>query len=141
MFPCKKETDMPDEQTCGKGLAENSVLPAKVSELIDALAENLDLHLTTLDLTDENSKREDDVYRMLVREYSGVAARLEKTAKRMAGFRDLPMGRHDAEAIRDLKHFEAFKHFVTVEEELLHLLQMRVEQDREVLIEMGKVAG
>jgi hypothetical protein len=56
---------MRDEPTCGKGLAENASLPAKIRELIDALAENLDLHLTALDLRDENSKKEDDVYRKL----------------------------------------------------------------------------
>ncbi len=132
---------MADEPTCGKGLAEHSVLPAKISELIDALAENLDLHLTTLDMNDENSKKEDDVYRMLVREYSAIAARLEKTAGRMAGFRDLAMGRHNAEAMQDPKLHEAFKHYVTIEEELLQLLEMRVDQDRKMLIEMAKATG
>ncbi len=58
----------------------------------------------------------------------------------MAGYRDLPMGRHDAEALQDPK-LEAFKHFVEIEEELMHLLEMRVDQDRKVLIEMGKAAG
>lgn len=132
---------MPDEPTCGKGLAEHSVLPAKISELLDALAENLDLHLTTLDLSDENSKKEDDVYRMLVKEYSMSAAHLAKTARRMAGFGSLPMGRHDAKAMQDPKFFEAFKHFVKIEEELLQLLEMRVDQDRKMLTGMGKAAG
>ncbi len=30
-----------DQQTCGKGLAENSILPAKLGELISAMAANL----------------------------------------------------------------------------------------------------
>ena len=39
------------------GLAEHSVLPAKLGELITYLAENLELHVKTLDLADENSGR------------------------------------------------------------------------------------
>ena len=35
----------PDQPTCGKGLAENSILPAKLSELIAAMVENLEAHM------------------------------------------------------------------------------------------------
>jgi hypothetical protein len=132
---------MSEERTCGQGLAEHAAVPAKAGELIDALAENLDLHLSTLDLSDERSRNEDDVYRMLVREYSRIAAHLAKTAQRMAGFRDLPMGKHDADTMGDPKLRDAFEHFVTIEEELLHLLEARVARDRSMLSRMGKAAG
>jgi hypothetical protein len=64
-----------------------------------------------------------------------------KSAGYRNNFRDLPMGRHHAEALQDPKLFEAFKHFVMVEEELLHLLEMRVDKERKMLIEMGKAAA
>jgi len=41
---------MKNQQTCGPGLAEHSVLPAKVGELIASLAEILELHMKALDL-------------------------------------------------------------------------------------------
>lgn len=52
----------PEQPTCGKGLAENSVLPAKLGELISAIAENLEAHMQALDRTDQNSRREYDAY-------------------------------------------------------------------------------
>ena len=41
---------MKNEPTCGQGLAEHSVLPAKVGELIASLAEILEFHTKALDL-------------------------------------------------------------------------------------------
>jgi hypothetical protein len=90
---------MKNEPTCGQGLAERSVLPAKVGGVISSLAEILELHMKALDLTDENAKKEHDAYRQLTREYQKTATQLQATAQRMAGYRDLPMGGHDQKAM------------------------------------------
>lgn len=55
-----------DQQTCEKGLAENSVLPAKVGELMSAMAGNLEAHGKGLDLTDPSSQAEEDVDHQLL---------------------------------------------------------------------------
>lgn len=124
---------MDDQPTCGKGLAEHSALPAKLAELEDALAENLEAHQMTLDLSDGNSRKELDAYVTLAREHRAIAAQLRQTAEHMAGYRDLPMGRHDERAFADPKHFDAFERFVRAEEELLAQLQAAVERDRRML--------
>jgi hypothetical protein len=124
---------MDDQPTCGKGLAEHSALPAKLAELEDALAENLELHQGTLDLSDEHARRELDAYVRLAREHRSIAARLRETARHMADYRDLPMGRHDERALADSKLFAAFENFVKVEEELLTQLDAAVERDRQML--------
>lgn len=128
---------MDEEPTCGKGLAEHSALPAKMGELIATLAENLELHMRALDLTDESARQEHDAYQDLATSYRRIAADLQATAARMAGYRDLPMGRHDEEAMSGPQVGEAFAGFVSRAQELLELLQRRVEQDREMLAEMG----
>jgi hypothetical protein len=124
---------MDDQPTCGKGLAEHSALPAKLAELEDALAENLEAHQKTLDVSDGNSRRELDAYQRLAREHRAIAAQLRETAGHMAGYRDLPMGRHDERAFADPKLFEAFEKFVRVEDELLTQLQTALERDRQML--------
>jgi hypothetical protein len=128
---------MDDQPTCGQGLAEHSALPAKVAELEDALAENLETHQKTLDLSDGNSRKELDAYVRLAREHRGIAAQLRETARHMAGYRDLPMARHDERAFADPTLLEAFEKFVKVEEELLALLQAAVERDRQMLAAFG----
>jgi hypothetical protein len=127
---------MNDEPTCAKGLAEHSALPAKLGELVGALAENLELHQKTLDLTDANAVKEHDAYVKLAREHRSIATQLQTTAAHMAGYRDLPMGRHDERAMADPKLLDAFTRFVRTEEELLALLQKSVERDQAMLGEM-----
>jgi hypothetical protein len=126
-----------DQQTCGKGLAENSVLPAKLGELISAMAENLDVHRKALDLTDPNSQTEYDVYEKLLKDLRQIAAQLSVTADQMAGYRDLPMGRHDQKAMAHPRVGDAFQKFVQHKRELLDLLEQTGERDRKLLEMMG----
>lgn len=100
------------------------------------MAENLELHMKALDLNDENAKREHDAYRRLAKEHRQTAGELDATAREMAGYRDLPMSRHDAKAMSDPKLFEAFERLVSVEQELLWLLQERIARDQKMLVEM-----
>jgi DNA repair exonuclease SbcCD ATPase subunit len=123
----------PEQQTCGKGLAENSVLPAKLGELIAAMAENLEAHMRALDLTDVNSKQEYEAYKDLVREEREIASQLAATAQEMARYRDLPMGRHDAKAMSHTRVREAFEKFVQRKKELLSLLDQTAERDNQLL--------
>src|SRR6202165_1864489 len=59
----RKETNMSEQPTCGKGLAEHSAFPARFGDLLAAMAENLEVHLSTLDPTDEATEAERHAYR------------------------------------------------------------------------------
>ena len=122
-----------DVPTCGKGLAEHSAIPAKLSELIAALAENLEAHQPTLDLTDERSRQELDAYVKLSRAHRAIAAQLREAAEQMAGYRDLPMGRHDERALAGRSVIDAFGNLVRVERELVALLHASVAQHEALL--------
>jgi hypothetical protein len=124
--------------TCGQGLAENSVLPAKLGELTDSMAEILEIHVGALDLRDNDSRREHEAYRELAQEHRKTAAALRETARRMAGYRDLPMGAHDMGVMSSPRAVAAFENFVKLEEELAALLRRRLESDRAMLAEMGR---
>ena len=125
------EHDMP---TCGKGLAANSALPARLSELMLARADVFERHMQALDLTDPNSQKEHDAYASLEHEHREIGRALERVAHEMAGCRDLPMGRHDMAVMTDPKgQAEAFRRFVAVERELLELLRAKLEQEEAML--------
>lgn len=128
---------MDEQQTCGKGLAENSALPAKLGELISAMAENLEAHRKALDLTDQNSRAEYEAYEKLLKELRQIAAQLSVTASEMAGYHDLPMGRHDEQAMTHPRVREAFENFVRHKQELLELLEQTEERDHKLLRAMG----
>ena len=125
--------DTPEQPTCGKGLAENSILPARLGQVLGAMAENLSVHMKALDLTDQNSRAEYDAYEGLVKEFQQIAARLDATAKQMAGYRDLPMGRHDQTAMTHPRVHAIFEAFVKQKRELLALLEKTTERDDQLL--------
>lgn len=132
---------MEDQRTCGKGLAEHAALPAVLGDVMASVARVLEVHTRALDLTDENSKKEHDAYARLMRDHRAIAAELTATAQRMAGYRDLPMGRHDEASLATPEAFEAFETFVRLEHELVEHLKHRLERDRTMLREMGDAHG
>jgi hypothetical protein len=127
---------MADPPTCGQGLAAHSSLPAKLGELTEAVAGILEVHTGALDLGDERSRREREVYLRLVEQHRRTAAGLAATGRDMAAQRDLPMGAHDPTVMSSPEAVEVFERFVTAERELLELLQERLGQDREMLAGM-----
>jgi hypothetical protein len=127
---------MDDQQTCGRGLAENSVLPAQLAGVIEAMADNLRVHLGALELDDEPAREEHAVYLRLAEEQRQAAGRLRAIAGEMAAARDLPMGRHDLQTLSSPEVADAFRHFVSAKQELAATLQRMTEGDQQLLAAM-----
>src|ERR1044071_2806869 len=70
-----------------------------------------------------------------------IAAELADTARRMAGYRTLPMGRHDMAAMMSSAPRHAFAGFVEHEEALIALLQARLAQDKAMLQAMAPASS
>jgi hypothetical protein len=124
-----------EEQTCGRGLAEHSALPARLAEVTEAMAGNLQVHMQALELDDEAARQEHAVYLRLAEEQRQAAARLRAVAGEMAAARDLPMGRHDESAMTSPEVADAFRQLVKAKQDLLVLLQGMAEDDRRMLAE------
>jgi hypothetical protein len=127
---------MADERTCGRGLADHSSLTAKLAELTAAVADNLEVHMKSLDLADARAKKEHDAYAALTDEHRRIAEQLVATSKEMAGYRDLPMGGHHPEAALSPEVLGSFERLVKVEHELVTLLEKRAQRDQRLLVEM-----
>jgi uncharacterized protein YndB with AHSA1/START domain len=125
--------DIDSQPSCGKGLADNSVLPARFSELIDCLAENLELHLNSLDLNDDNARREYETYIKLANKHRNLARELMGVAIEMYNNYDLPMAKHDEEKLSDPKMAEAFKKFTNLEHEIIATLRKQLKRDEKIL--------
>jgi hypothetical protein len=121
------------EPTCGQGLAEHSVLPVKLSEVMESMAETLEVHRTALDLDDEDTRAEDVAYRDLAAQQRAAAAQLRAIAGEMAGHVDLPMGRHRFEALTSSEAVAAFERYVASERDLLGLLGQAVARHEAML--------
>ena len=132
---------MSEEATCGKGLAANAALPAKLADLMDAVARVLETHTTALDLEDDDAKQEYDAYAKLVEQHRRIATELHGLSEQMVSYRDLPMGRHDRKALSAPDAADFFERLVNLEQELLSLLQQRLEEHRPLLSEMRGAAS
>ena len=126
---------MDEPHTCGQGLAQRSDLPARLSAWAAAMAEVLDTHQQTLDLTDDNGKAELIAYQQLTSDYRRISSELRATADRMRGYRDLPMARHDSQKMLAPQIHSAFANLVERERDLADLLRTAVEQDQAMLAE------
>ena len=123
-----------DRPTCGKGVAANAVVPAKLAELMAARAEVLERHTKALDPADPPAREELDAYTKLVQGHRRVGDELAALARQMASYHDLPMGRHDLAVMSDPSgQAAAFRSFVQIERELLVLLQSTLEEEDKLL--------
>jgi hypothetical protein len=93
--------------------------------------------MKALDLTDPNSRAEYDAYEKLVKEFQQITVQLQATADQMAGYRDLPMGKHDENAMIHPGVRESFEKFVKHKREFLSLLKQTAERDDQLLEMMG----
>jgi hypothetical protein len=123
-----------EQPTCGKGLAANAVLPAKLADLLVARAEVLERHMQALDPIDPTARQELEAYANLVGAHRGVASELTGLAQEMAGYRDLAMAPHDLAVMANPDgQMAAFRRLVAVERELLALLEANLEHEETLL--------
>ena len=127
---------MTEQETCGQGLAENAVLPKTLGEAIASMADVLEAHMPSLDLKDPDARPEYEAYASLVAQQRRIAEQLQAVADEMAGYADLPMGRHDSALMASPRVAEAFRQFVEAEKAALALLEQRVAGDDAMLSEI-----
>ena len=132
---------MDEQPTCGQGVAEHSTLPARLAEVADAMAANLEVHTKALDRDERAARQEHAVYLTLAGAHRQAAAQLRAVADDMAAQRELPMGRHDEQVLVSSEVVETFQRFVAAKQRLLALLQQLLDQDRRMLAEMGRSAS
>jgi uncharacterized protein YndB with AHSA1/START domain len=120
------------EESCGEGLAGHAPVPAKMAELLAALADTLELHREMLDPKDQATKKEDDAYRHLATSYRELGSRLGATAAFMAECRSLPACPHDT-SVFGPRHLEAFQRFVRAQTELFEILRSAHAEDERML--------
>ena len=124
---------MEEPRTCGTGLAERSALPARLGALAAAMADVLETHQQTLDLTDDNATLERTAYQLLANDYRTLASRLRETAALMAGYRDLPRARHHAHAMLAPEVRGAIANLVERERDVSALLESWIDEDQAML--------
>jgi len=118
--------------TCGQGVAEHAAVPSLVGELIEAVAENLELHMTSLG-DDSNARREYDAYASLASQHRQLGAALRAVGAEMQSYRDLPMGGHNVAVLSTPSAAAAFERYVIARRQLQAALQVIGEADDRML--------
>jgi hypothetical protein len=127
---------MEKPRTCGQGLAAHALIPELMGQLTAALADNLALHIRTLDGSDPATAPEREAYESLARQTVHLAGQLAAVAREMAGYLDLPMGRHDPAALASSELARAFEQFVRTQSEVVDRLGQAARQDEQLLNDM-----
>jgi hypothetical protein len=130
-----------DQPTCGRGLAQNAVVPAALAAVADGLAQNLEIHTRALNPGDAAAAQEQGVYGRVAKSLRSAAADLQAAGAEMAAAADLPMGAHDMAEITTTDALDAFKSFVAAENDLRRLLEARREDNEQMLTAIRAEVG
>lgn len=132
-----------EDWTCGKGLAANAELPARLSELAAAMAGLLQAHQRALTGEDPETQAERAAYLDLAERFGKNAADLRVTSERMRACHSLPAAPHDMAIMNDGQQLAAFEQVVEAKQRLLSLLQEAATEDNQALDEMraGDASG
>ena len=128
-----REHAVEEEPTCGRGLAQNTVVPAGLAAVAEGLARNLELHMRALHPSDAGAAQEREVYERIAQGLRSAAADLQTAAAEMASAVDLPMGTHDMAAITTTAVLDAFRSYVVAEDDLQRLLAARRADNQQML--------
>jgi len=122
-----------EEPTCGRGLAQSAAVPAGLAAVAAGFAQNLEIHIRSLDPGDAAAVQERTVYEGIFRNLRSAAADLGTAAAEMALAVDLPMVEHDMAAITTPDVLDAFERSVVAEDELRRLLDARHVDNEQML--------
>ena len=103
------------DATCGQGLAEHAELHARLGDLLQAMAGNLEAHLAAVG-TDAASQPERSAYESLLATHRRLSGELGALADEMKGYRDLPMATHDMEKMSGPEAVAALDAFLEAEQ-------------------------
>ena len=124
---------MPEHATCGKGIAANATLPERLADVVSAVADNLEAHMTALDGSDPAARAEREAYASLLTRHRAVADELRAMSEEMADYRELPPAPHDPQVMRGATLREPFERLVETERELREHLDERIAREDEML--------
>jgi uncharacterized protein Yka (UPF0111/DUF47 family) len=127
---------MAEEQTCGKGVAANAIVPERMGRVLSATADVLRNHIRSLDADDPAGRQEIAAYEHLVREHRAAADALQALAETMRSYRDLPPAPHDMAPLMDEASAETLAALVEAQRALGELMQQRAEEYGAMLEQM-----
>jgi hypothetical protein len=129
------------ESTCGTGVADQAILPARLADLTGSMAAVLELHQQALDRADPNTQLEFEAYERVSEALRSSSTLLTETSSRMTASRTVPMGRHDSEVLASQQATQAFGSFVMAKRKLFTLLGEQIEEDERMLAAMRQTEG
>lgn len=126
-------SDESEELTCGKGVASNAELPEQLANLIGAVADVLEHHMTALPVSDESARAEIEGYAAVVARARDAESALHDLAREMRAKRDLPAAPHDMSVLMAPAAQERFGSLIEKERTLSALLERRLKEHAELI--------
>jgi hypothetical protein len=123
-------TKMMDNKTCGQHMAEHAVLPNKMTEVMNAVADMMDAHAAFMVANakgDKNAMAEADGMKMLAKDHRELATMMSKTGTHMTDAAKWPNAPHDMnKMMADPKIQMAMKNLLKTEKEMSALMQQDI---------------
>jgi hypothetical protein len=124
------DAKMTDNKTCGQHMAEHAVLPSKMTEVMNAVADMMDAHAAFMVANakgDKNAMAEADGMKMIAKDHRDLAKMMTTTATHMTEAAKWPNAPHDMnKMMADPKIQAAMKNLLKTEKEMAALMQQDI---------------
>lgn len=120
--------DESEALTCGRGVAANAELPEQLANIVAAVADVLEHHMTALPVVDEAAREELEGYASVVARARDAESALREMAREMRAKRDLPAAPHDMSILTAPAAQEVFLSLVEKERTLHALVERRLKE-------------
>jgi hypothetical protein len=120
--------DQSEALTCGRGIAANGELPEQMADVIGAIAQVLEHHMTALPVSDESARAELEGYASVVSRARSAESALRDMAEEMRAKRDLPEAPHDMAVLMAPTAQDLFGSLLLRERALAALLDRRLKE-------------
>ena len=124
------DTKMMDNKTCGQHMADHAVLPHKMTDLMNAVADMMDAHAAYMMANAKGNKSavtEADGMKMIAKDHRELAKMMTTTATHMSDAAKWPSAPHDMDKMMaDPKIQAAMKNVLKNEKEMAALIQQDI---------------
>ncbi len=135
--PAAAAAAMPEHMTCGQMMAAESAMPAKMNELMTAIADGMEMHAKWSGTANKVAKGEHDAMMKIAKDHRQMGAMMKSTSEEMMKQKNLASAPHDMKAM-DPKMGETMTKQVTLEREMATMMMKDADETEKAVQMMAK---
>lgn len=134
-------TEPGSNMTCGQWAASKAPLPAKLGELMTAIADNLEFHAKWTGTKDKAAKAEHDMLMKMAKDHRAIGKMSTDISNGMTKAKDMAQATHDPKTMDGAKMAEMQLKQIKLQREMAQMMMKDADEAEKMLSSMKAGAG